>query len=351
MKLAVVSFTENGSRLNQGIRELLTREGVDVEAFTKERYAEKYGIEPLNTPLFDWTAEMFDTKDAILFIGASGIAVRSIAPFVADKRKDPAVVVMDEKGMFVISLLSGHLGGANELTGALANLTGAIPVITTATDVNGRFAVDLFAKKLGLYISDMKMAKLVSADILDEKRIGLITGFPILGEVPEELQVIEPEEPFEGKTGIVIALNEERVPFLNTLHLIPRIVTVGVGCRKGKEKAAIEEAILNALQKHHLSIHSLEKVASIDLKAEEEGILDFCEKYSVPFEVYSAEELLEAEGKFTPSSFVKETTGVDNVCERSAVLGSRNGILIENKQAADGVTVALAVREWSVEFE
>ena len=145
MKLAAVSFTENGSRLNQGIRDLLEREGVEVAAYTKERYAEKYGLIPLVTSLHDWTADMFDEKDALLFIGASGIAVRSIAPFVADKRKDPAVVVMDEKGQFVISLLSGHLGGANELTGKIANLTGAIPVITTATDVNGRFAVDIFA--------------------------------------------------------------------------------------------------------------------------------------------------------------------------------------------------------------
>ncbi|HIQ96511.1 MAG TPA: cobalt-precorrin 5A hydrolase [Candidatus Limivivens merdigallinarum] len=351
MKLAAVSFTENGSRLNQGIRDLLEREGVEVAAYTKERYAEKYGLIPLVTSLHDWTADMFDEKDALLFIGASGIAVRSIAPFVADKRKDPAVVVMDEKGQFVISLLSGHLGGANELTGKIANLTGAIPVITTATDVNGRFAVDIFAKKLGLYIGDMKMAKLVSADVLDEKKIGLVTSFPILGAVPEEIQVLEPEEPFEGKTGMVIALNEERSPFLNTLHLIPRIVTVGVGCRKGKEKQEIEDAILRTLGKHHLSIHSLEKVASIDLKAEEEGILAFCEKYAVPFETYSAEELSLAEGSFTPSPFVENVTGVDNVCERSAILGSRNGSLIEKKQAADGVTVALAVREWSVEFE
>ena len=277
--------------------------------------------------------------------------VRMLCCLSADKRKDPAVVVMDEKGIFAISLLSGHIGGANELAGKLANLTGAIPVITTATDVNGRFAVDVFAKKQKLWIADMKAAKQVSADMLDEKKIGLVTDFPILGEMPEELELLKGTEPFEGKTGIVIALNETFHPFPCTLHLIPKIVALGLGCRKGKEEAAIEEAVLEALSRNRLSIHSLMGAASVDLKAEEPGILAFCEKYGLDFQTYSAEELSEAEGDFTPSSFVKNVAGVDNVCERSAVLLSDGGKLIQKKAAGNGVTVALAVKEWSVEFE
>ena len=202
MKLAVISFTERGSRLNRSVSELLSREGIEVESTALAKYAESAGLSPLTTSLHDWTEKMFESQDALLFIGATGIAVRSIAPFVADKRKDPAVVVMDEKGIFAISLLSGHIGGANELAGKLANLTGAIPVITTATDVNGRFAVDVFAKKQKLWIADMKAAKQVSADVLDEKKIGLVTDFPILGEMPEELELLKGTEPFEGKTGM-----------------------------------------------------------------------------------------------------------------------------------------------------
>ena len=330
MKLAVISFTERGSRLNRSVSELLSREGIEVESTALAKYAESAGLSPLTTSLHDWTEKMFESQDALLFIGATGIAVRSIAPFVADKRKDPAVVVMDEKGIFAISLLSGHIGGANELAGKLANLTGAIPVITTATDVNGRFAVDVFAKK---------------------QKIGLVTDFPILGEMPEELELLKGTEPFEGKTGIVIALNETFHPFPCTLHLIPKIVALGLGCRKGKEEAAIEEAVLEALSRNRLSIHSLMGAASVDLKAEEPGILAFCEKYGLDFQTYSAEELSEAEGDFTPSSFVKNVAGVDNVCERSAVLLSDGGKLIQKKAAGNGVTVALAVKEWSVEFE
>ena len=237
MKLAVISFTERGSRLNRSVSELLSREGIEVESTALAKYAESAGLSPLTTSLHDWTEKMFESQDALLFIGATGIAVRSIAPFVADKRKDPAVVVMDEKGIFAISLLSGHIGGANELAGKLANLTGAIPVITTATDVNGRFAVDVFAKKQKLWIADMKAAKQVSADVLDENKIGLVTDFPILGEMPEELELLKGTEPFEGKTGIVIALNETFHPFPCTLHLIPKIVGTGKrkrgGCHRG----------------------------------------------------------------------------------------------------------------------
>ena len=318
MKLAVISFTERGSRLNRSVSELLRREGIDVESTALAKYAESSGLPPLSCSLHDWTGRMFESRDALLFIGATGIAVRSIAPFIADKRKDPAVVVMDEKGIFAISLLSGHIGGANELAGTLANLTGAIPVITTATDVNGRFAVDVFAKKQKLWISDMKAAKQVSAD---------------------------------GKTGIVIAWNEDFRPFPCTLHLIPKRVALGIGCRKEKEEAAIEETVLEVLSRNHLSVHSLMGAASIDLKAEEKGILGFCEKYGLDFQTYSAEALLEAEGDFTPSAFVKQVAGVDNVCERSAVLLSGGGKLIQKKTAGNGVTVALAVKDWSVEFE
>ena len=146
-------------------------------------------------------------------------------------------------------------------------------------------------------------------------------------------------EPFEGKTGIVIALNETFHPFPCTLHLIPEIVALGLGCRKGKEEAAIEEAVLEALSRNRLSIHSLMGAASVDLKAEEPGILDFCEKYGLDFQTYSAEELSEAEGDFTPSSFVKNVAGVDNVCERSAVLLSDGGKYLK-KAAGNGVTVA-----------
>ena len=350
MILAMISFTEHGSRLCSQLLQLLPASGYDCEGYAVSRYASDYGLKELSLSLGEWTGEMFKTKDGILFIGATGIAVRAIAPWVQDKTKDPAVVVMDERGVFAISLLSGHLGGANELAGQLANLTGAIPVITTATDINGRFAVDIFAKKNQLQIGNMKYAKNVSVNILDEKEVGFYSEFPILTEVPKELTMVKPEEPFEGRVGIVVSLNDEKRPFKQTLHLYPRIVTIGVGCRRDIPKKVLEEMILDVLQSNHISVCCIEQVVSIDLKAKELAIQFFCEKYKIPFKTFTAEELTAAEGRFTPSAFVKNVTGVDNVCERSAVLGSGKGRLIQKKKVRDGVTVAIAVKEWSVDF-
>lgn len=350
MKLAIISFTAQGSRLNGMLTEILSRDGYDCKSYANEKYAQEYGLKPLSCSLHDWTARMFEEADALLFIGAAGIAVRSIAPFLVHKSEDPAVVVMDEKGMFAISLLSGHLGGANELAGALANLTGAIPVITTATDVNGRFAVDLFAKKNGLYIADMTYAKAISADVLDEKEIGFFTEFPVLGEIPQELCLWTPETVFAGTNGICVTLDAQKKLFKQTLCLIPRIVTVGVGCKKGTETEKIEEAVRFALSECGISGHAVEQIASIDLKAEERGIVETAKRLGVPFVTYSAQQLREVQGTFSASAFVKSVTGVDNVCERSALLASDSGKLLHQKTAGDGVTTALAIREWSVEF-
>lgn len=241
MKLAVISFTERGSRLNAAVTELLSRQGYDCQSCTMSRYAEKYGLSALDVPVKEWTGRMFASVDAILFIGATGIAVRSIAPYLEHKTKDAAVVVMDEKGVFVISLLSGHIGGANDLAGTLANLTGAIPVITTATDVNGRFAVDVFARKNQLYITSMERAKQISAEVLDEKKIGFYSDFPVIGSIPEELEVWEEQKVFAGACGICISLQEEKKPYKQTATLVPRIVSLGIGCKRERRRKRLRK--------------------------------------------------------------------------------------------------------------
>lgn len=350
MKLSAISFTERGSRLNAAVTEMLSRQGYDCQGYTMAKYAQKYHLQELDVPLKEWTGRMFSSVDAILFIGATGIAVRSIAPHLKHKAKDPAVVVMDEKGVFVISLLSGHIGGANELAGMLANLTGAIPVITTATDVNGRFAVDVFAKQNNLFITSMNCAKQISADVLDEKPVGFYSDFPVIGNIPEELEVWDEQKVFEGTTGICVSLSEKKQPYKQSLVLVPRIVSLGIGCKKGTPAEKIEEKVQEALQACALSAHSVEKIASIDLKAQEPGLLAFASKHRLPFVTYCAEELRKAEGAFSESSFVRSVTGVDNVCERSAVLAAGNGRLIMKKTAGDGVTVAAAVRDWRIDF-
>ncbi len=348
------------------------------------------GLEPLQGSLRQWTEDAFAGYDALVYVGATGIAVRSIAPFLRSKTSDPAVLCVDELGKFVIPLVSGHIGGANALAAQLADELGAVAVITTATDLNGRFAVDVFARKNRLWISDMKLAKLISADVLDGQRIGFVSDFPVAGEAPKELEVEAPELPKEPETaetlenntpargvrecrrGICITLDETKHPYEQTLTLIPRIVSIGVGCKKGTDPSAIERKIYAALRSCGVSMHSVERLASIDLKAREPGLCAFARKYGIEFVTYTAQELLDAPGEFSESLFVESVTGVSNVCERSAVLASGSGKptkhsdmrtgecsavlasggkLIQRKIAEDGVTVALAVRDWGAKFE
>lgn len=310
--------------------------------------------EPVTESVREWTGKRFADSDAIVFVGACGIAVRSIAPFVKSKKTDPAVVVVDEKGNYAISLLSGHLGGANELAWEIAELVGAEPVVTTATDLNRKFAVDVFAKKNGCRISDMKLAKEVSAALLAGEEVGFGTDFFCEGELPRGLCLCKAQEE-RPELGIFVTLHDRECLFVHTLYLIPRILTVGVGCKKGTPKETVEEVIRRACVEVSVSPAAVAQVASIDLKREEEGILEYCRERNLPFVTYTAEELRQAEGTFTASGFVEKVTGVDNVCERAAVLGSstdgKAGRLIGRKYARDGVTAALAVKDWRVEFE
>ncbi|MDO4619008.1 MAG: cobalamin biosynthesis protein [Lachnospiraceae bacterium] len=284
--------------------------------------------------LADWTAAHWEEADGLLFIGAAGIAVRAIAPFVQKKTMDPAVVVIDEKGHFVIPLLSGHIGGANAWAAELAAELQAVPVITTATDLNGVFAVDTWAVSQGLAIRNPERIRQVSAKLLAGERIGLYSELPVAGRYPDG---VTSEEPYD----VVIS------PFRRddaALHLIPRCVTLGIGCRKGTP----EEAIEALFQKCGPEECSVTAVCSIDLKAEEPGLLAFCGHHGFPFRTASASALRAVPGAFTGSEFVRSVTGVENVCERAAVWGG--GRLLLPKTAENGVTMAAAMAEVPLHF-
>lgn len=349
MKIAIISFSDSGCSLGERLSWELRQRRYEVRVDTKSKYVKK----SLEESVSEWTRKRFADSDALLFIGASGIAVRSIAPFVKSKKTDPAVLVVDELGKFAISLLSGHIGGANELTLEVAKIIQAQPVVTTATDLNGKFAVDVFAAKNGCFLSDMVLAKDISAALLAGEKVGFLSDFPWIGELPKELTHYE-----EGKEnpeiGIFVTAGGKRSPFVRTLFLIPRVITAGVGCRKGTPRETLERAMERAFAQAPVAFTALEQVVSIDLKAEEEGILLYCEEHRLPFLTYTAQELKGVKGSFSESEFVEKITGVGNVCERAAVLGSSKdgpGVLIGKKYAEEGVTVALARKKWSVSFE
>ena len=287
------------------------------------------------------TAECFRECDALIFVGAAGIAVRAIAPHVAAKTADPAVIVADDCGRHVVSLLSGHIGGANRLTRQIAARIGAEPVVTTATDVNQRFSIDEWAARRGLSIESMDAAKRFSAEIL-RRDLPLTGDFPVDGPLPAG---VFPGA--EGDVGAAISCYRKH-PFAVTALLSPRIVHLGIGCKRG----AGAEAIAAAVDGLNLAPGAIVRAASIDVKAHEPGLLAFCRARGLDVRFYSAAELSAAEGEFTPSEFVKKTVGVDNVCERAAAVSAGPGAKIFiRKTRGDGVTVAAAMQDWRISFE
>lgn len=350
MNISLISFTQHGTLVCFETMEALRKDGHICSGYAKGNFEAAGDILQITGSLKEWTGERFDNADALIFIGATGIAVRAIAPFAKSKKTDPACIVIDEQGKFVIPLLSGHIGGANELARRIAERTGALPVITTATDLNGLFAVDEWANKNNMHISNMKLAKKVASELLQKKNVSLESSFEINGRLPEGLvwrREITAEN--ECNVGIDISVSAEE-PAENVLKLIPRQVVLGIGCRRNTPFEIIEQEVEAALKEAGISGEAVCRIASIDLKKDEQGLIEFAGKAGVPFETFTSEELSAVPGDFSTSSFVSSVTGVDNVCERSAVLTSRCGELIMKKRANNGVTVAAALKKISFQF-
>lgn len=325
MKIAGISFTRAGSEQLRKILGGLQNDGEECKGYIAERFltgTEAPWIYARDGSVGAWTADHFERADALIYVGAVGIAVRAIAPCLKDKMTDPAVLAVDEQGQFVISLLSGHVGGANRLTERIADMIGAQPVVTTASDVQGKTAIDEWAKERNLVISDRELAKEIAGAIVDGEKVGFFSDFPVEGGCPDGY-----ENQIECKRNVWVTdhVNPTCTPHLSpvsTLRLIPRFVTLGIGCRRGTPLEAIRTAVTQTLRKENLDLRSVVQIASIDLKSEEEGLLAFAGEQNLPFVTYSAEELLGVEGDFTESAFVRQVTGVGNVCERSAILGA-----------------------------
>ncbi len=339
-RLAFISLTAPGKALAASAAARLPE--LEIRQFCFAAYADA------ETEAFDslaaLTAALFPDYDALVFVGACGIAVRMIAPHLRSKQTDPAVLCMDQSGKFVIPLLSGHIGGANALAERIAAVTGAVPVITTASDTGGLFSPDSFAAANQLVITDTDAAKAIAAAVIQGGDIGFRSELPHPA-LPKPLTA-------EGcpRCGIVIANECTEPPFPVTLHLIPKNLVIGIGCRRGTSCPEIAAAVLNRLAANGLDPRRICAAATVDLKADEPGLLAFCKAQKLPLHTYSAEQLMQVSGDFTASAFVSSITGADNICERSAVLCS-GGTLVMRKQAADGVTVAAAEMPLRLDFE
>lgn len=334
MKIAIFAYSRGGCAVARRVRAVLAE--AETVCYAVPRL-EEAGFLPLAKDIY---RERFSSMDALIFIGACGIAVREIAPYLVSKKTDPAVLCIDEKMQFVIPLLSGHIGGANDLARRLAAALGAAAVITTATDVNGKFAADAWAAKNECAISSMLLAKKVAAEIL-ERDVPLVSDFPIKGALPGG--IVE-----KRRARWELWSDTARKNRLPKRCASRRVLRLGIGCRRGTAQETIEAAVAAVLSAHQLDPSAVKGVYSIDLKQQEAGLLAACAKHNWPTVFYTAEELRSVPGEFTDSPFVQEMTGVGNVCERAAMRGAEK--LLVKKTAVDGVTVAVAAEHWEVTF-
>lgn len=317
MKLACIAFTADGLKIAE---QLKLSQDLLVDVFDKHCYKEQLD-------------NIFKHYKGVVFIGAVGIAVRLCAPYLIHKTLDPAIVVIDDLGRFAISLVSGHLGGANELAHKLSEILKCQPIITTASDGRNIEAIDMFAKRNDLSIESMAEAKKITAMMLEGKRIKLDSELK-LKLYYQNLKDID----YEGVIFVTSRLNlgDEKPCCI----LRPKNLNIGIGCRRGKHRDEILRAIEEVFKLNSLSLNSIKAIATVEVKSDEEGIIEACKKLECKMSIFSREEIRKVQDKFLASAFVNSNIGVTSVCEPCAYLAG--GEIIVSKTAINGITIAVA---------
>ena len=279
---------------------------------------------------------IFNGYDRIVFIGAAGIAVRYIAPFVADKRRDPAVVVIDPVGRYVIPILSGHLGGANAYAVELAKAMGAEAVLTTASDSLGFEAIDVFAQRENYAFDDMVAMKEVAAAMVAGRQILWYSEEDALPDYPH-IKRVTSMDAADVKDGVVVTTKD--VEIRSGLQLVPRRIHLGIGSKKGTDPQTLVELIKKTLKTYAIHPMALAAIHTIDIKKEEPAIVYAAKAFGVPLKIYTAEELSRNENRCEGSDFVRATVGVSSVSCTAAYMGGET--MIAEKIREEGFTLSI----------
>lgn len=351
MKTAIVTITRNGARLGARLKGGF----VDAELYALSKYLGTAGkgaiaIEPDLNALFE---RLWPLVDGFICIMSTGIVVRMIAPYLRGKDVDPAVVVMDDAGKFSISLLSGHLGGANELAERAAFISGARPVITTATDANGLPSFDMLAKENGWSIDDLSRAKALNALLLDDEKIAVVDDTGLVRSFFHGQGRLQFHDSFvaglrSDAKGFLFVTNSIVPPQLRSealLVLRPKNLVLGIGCNSGTSADEIEGVVLANLKRLFLASASIAAIATAKAKRNEHGLVETAERFGVPLICYSSEELNSVEAPTPPSEHALAAIGATGVAEPAAILASGGGKLILKKVKSGNVTLAIAVKE------
>ncbi|AWK52736.1 cobalt-precorrin 5A hydrolase [Clostridium beijerinckii] len=299
-----------------------------------------------NFKLNDITKEVMKISKGVIFISSTGIAVRAIAPFLEGKNKDPGVVVVDLLSKYAINILSGHLGGGNELTLKVAQILNVQPIITTATDNLGIIAPDVIAKDNGLIIEDLKKAKYISSLLVDGKIVGIkddynmikiSKGYEKTDKIREDcIWITHNLNNDLGDSVTQVDLNYSKI-----LKLIKKDLVLGIGCRRGTTHEKLYNFINISLIKYNLDIRAVAAIVSVDVKANEDGIIKLAEKINCPFITFEREEIKSVQDKYEKSEFVLKTLGITGVCEPCVDLAGAE--VIVSKVKNEGMTLAIGV--------
>lgn len=331
MKIACFSFTDEGKKIGDKLI-LLVNEDYTFTHFHNSEI--EGGIKSL-------IAYAWNDYDGLIFIGATGIAIRMINPFIDHKTKDPAVIVIDDLGRYVISLLSGHIGGANDLTHYISEEINGLPIITTASDSRGIESIDMFAKKNDYYMEDMNSITTLTSMMVNGKKIGFYSEDRTKINYNNLIVLKELENLDKDIEGLIVVSSiitkDIKAPYT---ILRPRNINIGVGCRKGIEGDRIIESIKSSFKEAHLSINSIKSMGTVEVKKDEAGILEAAKFYNCPLKIYTIEEIQQVEDMFEKSKFVKDTIGVYSVSEPVAHL--LGGQLITRKSKHNGITISIS---------
>lgn len=342
LKTVIISVTSSGDKIAEKINSLITvdefcgyngKNKITVDKFLRDD-VKKLGIKNI-------TEKYFKKDNTIIFISSTGIAVRAIAPYIESKYKDPAVLVIDSTGKFVISLLSGHLGGANDVTLKLASVLGAEPIITTATDNLNIEAPDVIAKEKGYIIDSLKMAKEISSMLVNNNKVAYIEDF--LGFNSKLLEV--PKGYIKSvniSDGLVVVTNKYNLNFNKPyLKLIKKNIVLGIGCKKGTPFSHMREKVFKVLKIYNIDKRAVKSIATVEIKKNEDAILKMVDELKCDFNVFEVKDIKKVEHNYKGSEFVKSVIGVRAVAEPCVEL--TGATLITEKLKLNGITLCIGV--------
>lgn len=349
-KVAFLSLTDRGLntilRIGEGLPDTVRREFYWHE---KVQASPRVEIQPQTfSRLKDLVPRLWQESSVLIFVMATGIVVRQIASLIEGKDRDPAVLVLDEEGKFVIPLLSGHLGGANAWAHQIGEQIGAVPVITTATDVRGMVAPDEYARRYGWKVEPVHHLPVVNRLLLEQKSLKAWASNSLKPEhdrlvKDSHYQFLSAKE--KEQANVIIDAFPSSSIKEDCIYLVPPILSIGVGCRRGVAKEVILERIRMAVEQLGASLKAISGIYSIDLKSDEAGLIETAKYLRVPFQTFRADELqaVNLQEQLNRSNFVREKIGVDGVCEAASLLGAKRGRLVLPKVKGQGVTVAISI--------